>query len=101
MQNPTSPPEPPCGATLPGRRDCPGTPAATITAEHPRTGHVIRLWRCRDHISATVDTLARTRPDAVITTTLLNTANPSNTSNTSNTSPQPDEPAKPHLRLCQ
>jgi hypothetical protein len=93
MANPTSLPEPRCGATLPDGRDCPGTTAATITAEHPKTGSATVLWRCRDHLSAAVDTLARTCPDTVITATLLKSG--------VNPAPQPNPPAKPHLRVCK
>jgi hypothetical protein len=92
MPNPIPLPDPPCGAALPDGGDCPGETAATITAEHPTTGYATLLWRCRDHIGTAVDTLTRTCPDTVITTALLETAEPS---------PQPDPPAKPRLCLCK
>jgi tRNA (adenine37-N6)-methyltransferase len=72
------------GSTVQGVAFSPdGTQLATASA---------LLRRCRDHLGTAVDTLARARPDSVITTTPLKATTPS---------PQPGPPATPRLCLCR
>jgi hypothetical protein len=91
MFDPIPLPDPPCGATLPDGDYCPSPSAAIVAAEHS-TGAAVLLWRCQDHIGASVDHFVRACPDAVITVTPLTVAEPA---------PPPDSPHGGPLRLVK
>jgi hypothetical protein len=84
-------PDPLCGATLPTGGDCSAASTVIIAAEHP-TGNCLLVWRCREHITAAVDTCLQTCPDSQVTITPLAIIEQP-------PQPEPQPAAKPQLHL--
>jgi hypothetical protein len=72
MANPTLPPlpDPPCGATMPDGQPCPHDSTVVVAAEWT-TGYSMAVWRCHDHVGASVEATLRYSGDAVVTVTPL------------------------------
>jgi hypothetical protein len=87
----------PCGAISPGGDTCPSDSAAIVASEWP-TGYAAAIWRCHDHIGASVEAALRLAPQAIVTVTPL-TAIDHTDDHTDE--PSPDSPTgdRPSLRL--
>jgi hypothetical protein len=70
MSDLTPLPHPPCGATSPDGDTCPSDSTVMVASEWP-TGYSVAVWRCHDHVGASVETALRLHADAVITVTPL------------------------------
>jgi hypothetical protein len=98
-RRPTSPPlpSPPCGAVSPEGEACLSDSAAIVASEWP-TGYSMAVWRCADHVSASVEAALRLSPDAVVTITPL-AAIDDTLEDTGEPSPDSPPPDRPPLRL--
>jgi hypothetical protein len=63
-------PNPSCGAVSTDGELCPSDSAVIIASEWP-TGYAAVIWRCQDHIGASVDAAVRLSPQSVVTVTPL------------------------------
>jgi hypothetical protein len=97
MSDLTPLPDPPCGAITPDGEACPSDSAAIIASEWP-TGYATLIWRCPEHIGASVEAALRLSPQSIITVTPL-TAIDDTAEDTAEPSPDPPPPDRPPLRL--
>jgi hypothetical protein len=78
-----------------------------IASEWP-TGYATVIWRCPDHIGASVETAHQLSPQSVVTVTPLTAIDDTTEHTTENTAEHTDEPnpnpptgARPSLRLLR
>jgi hypothetical protein len=84
-------PDPPCGATAPDGQACPSDSTVVVAAEWP-TNYSMAVWRCDDHVGASVEAARRHSTDAVITVTPLAIADQP-------AEPTPEPPTTPNRSL--
>jgi hypothetical protein len=103
-------PNPSCGAIAPDGEMRPSDSAAIIAAEWPTTGYATLIWRCDDHVGASVEAAHRLSPQSVITVTPLAAIDDTTEDTAEDTAedsakrpgqPNPDAPTpgRPMLRL--
>jgi hypothetical protein len=100
MSDITPLPNPSCGATSPDGDPCPSDSTVIIASEWPTTGYATAIWRCPDHIGASVEAAHQLSPQSVVTVTPLAAID--------DTPDHPDEPIpdsptgdRPALRLVR
>jgi hypothetical protein len=97
MSDHTPLPNPTCGAIAPDGEACPSDSAVIVASEWP-TGYATLIWRCPEHVGASVETALRLSPQSVITVTPL-TAIDDTPEDTDEPSPDSPPPDRPPLRL--